>query len=354
MREQIKALPPGATVPTLQELMLTHGVSQTTIDRALASLRREGLVSRPAGKQRFVVNAVSDPACRRIAVVRPDYPSKVFDEVTRAVVDHGRKMDAKFDMVYYRSLQTLDLAHAAGDSDATVLVPTSEPFPDHLRAAAERPRQPLVLVQEVPPDMHVHAVHLDNDVLGQMAVEHLIDLGHRRIVFVNNEPPTFAGAERLTAWRKAMLAAGLEAGDDLVCDCGTRYFEDSLQAAYTGFGRWLREEREFTAVFVASSAVAGMAVMRALCERGVSVPEDVSVLSYCGEEPLGAFTNPPLTTLQLDMAGYGKVVSEMLEEQFRNPEAVRRHERLRPELVVRRSTAIARDVELARKECHVA
>jgi LacI family transcriptional regulator len=97
-----------------------------------------------------------------------------------------------------------------------------------------------------------------------------------------------------------------------------------------------------------------MAVMRALCERGVRVPEDVSVLSYCGEEPLGPFTNPPLTTLELDMAAYGRKVAEMLEEQFGNPHAARRPERLKPELVVRSSTTKAKDVDPARRECHVA
>ena len=127
LRQQIRQLPPGSSIPTLNELMLEHGASQTTIDRALACLRREGLISRPAGKQRLVVNAVSDPAARRVAVIRPDYPSKTFDEVARAIVGQGRREDVKFDLVYYRSLQTLDLAHAAEDNDAAVLVTTSEP-----------------------------------------------------------------------------------------------------------------------------------------------------------------------------------------------------------------------------------
>ncbi len=347
LREMLRTLPPGTEVPTIKNLINDFGASQTTIDRAMAQLRREGLVTRPAGKQRLVVNAMSDPAARRIALIRPDYPSRTFDEVARSIVQQGRKSDTRFDLIYYRSIQELDISLATGDADGAVLIPTSEPFPPHLRAALERPRKPLVITQEFPPGINVHGVHLDNHQMGKMAVEYLISLGHQKILYFDNEPPTYSCSARRDAWRDAMTSAGLDAGDELVCDCGTQAFEDSLHAAYKGFNKWMdAPTSDFTAVFVATSTLAGMAVMRVLYERGIKVPDDVSVISYCGEESLGAYTNPTMTTLQPNMADYGAGVSDLLDELFLNPAARRRQIELPPALVVRGSTAPARIASL--------
>jgi DNA-binding LacI/PurR family transcriptional regulator len=343
LRELLQTLPPGSQVPTIKTLISEFGASQTTIDRALAQLRREGLVTRPAGRQRLVINPVSASWSRRIALLRADYPSRTFDAVAQSILEQGRKSDTRLDVIHYRSIEDLDISLATGDADGTVVIPTGQPVPAHVRAALERPRKPVVLAQEVPPGLSVHAIHLDHHAMTRQAAQYLISLGHSKIAYFDNQPPGYSQAARRNGWRQALENAGLPAGDHLLCDCGSNSLADALESAYAGFNRWMDSSPcEFTAVLAATGTPSAMAVMRALHERGIKVPHAVSLVSCETGESLGAYTLPGLTTLQADMAAYGAGVLELLDALFKNPDAARRQILLPASLIVRASTAPAR------------
>ncbi len=84
-----------------------------------------------------------------------------------------------------------------------------------------------------------------------------------------------------------------------------------------------------------------VAAMRALREREIHIPEDISLISHGGEGMIGPFLNPPLTAVETDIAVYGKAVVELMERHFAPPH-VAEHLLIPSAVVVRKTTAPAR------------
>lgn len=316
LREAIRKMKPGDPLPTVMELRQQFGCSQATVERALDRLRREGLIDRPAGQLRLTVAAASDPAKYRVALVRPDYPSPTFEELCRVIVEAGKERDWAFEWQSYRFLDGLDLNSALGDADGGVLLPTSEPFPAHLLAGLERPRRPLVVIQDPPPVKGVGVVRMDDEEIGRLAVEHLRSLGHRRILMLHSEPSGASAELRAKGWRAAMEALGEADIDSLVVDPKLRPFDNTMLQTYEFFAKWLASPTtHFTAVFCPAWTGAA-AALRALRERNIAVPAQVSVVAHGGESKIGPFLYPPLTAVETDLVAYGRAVIDTLESMF--------------------------------------
>ncbi len=341
LRQQIRLMASGTPLQTVSDLRQRYSASQSTIERAMSVLRREGLVYRPAGKKRLLVSKIRHHAVHKIALIRSDYPSSDFEALCRAVVDAAVEKDWLFDLVNYRDLATLDLEFAIGDNDAGVFLPTSEAvFPPHIKDALRWKRKPLVVLQESAKGFPVGNVLVDNIKVGRLAVEYLSGLGHRKIALVLDQPHDSMILPRATAWRKAMRDMTVENDDigKLFVDCGVKPGQEALRTTYRHFGQWLDGPHpEFSGVFCTSS-MGAMAVLRALRERNIDVPGQISVIAFAGEADLSEFFSPPLTVVEVDMAAYGKAVIETMEQMLTKPDFKPQQIKIEPHLSVREST----------------
>jgi len=161
--------------------------------------------------------------------------------------------------------------------------------------------------------------------------EHLIALGHERIGFVGGAPQLEHVQARLAVWRETLAAAGLEPGP----------------VAYGGAEPLLdAPERPGAIVFGSDMlAAAGLAAAR---ERGISVPDELSLTGF-DDSPVAALASPPLTSVRVDYAQFGEAAATTLLAAIagEQPPALRGAE---PELVVRASTARAQASRLRRRE----
>jgi LacI family transcriptional regulator len=192
---------------------------------------------------------------------------------------------------------------------------------------------PIVL-QGALPDQPCPSVDVDNVAGARRAVEHLLALGHRRIACITNAPLVYTAAQdRLTGYRDALAAAGLEADPDLVV-------EGDFDAA-SGHRAMaeLLARTEFTAAFVASDVVA-LGAIGALREAGREIPDDVSIVGF-DDIPLAAFFDPPLTTVRLPAFELGQAAGRALLDRIAEREIAART-LLPTELVIRSSTRTAR------------
>ena len=318
LRKEIAVMQPGDTLPTVMELQRNFGVSQATVERALDRLRKEGLVIRPSGQLRLVVAEQSDPAAHRVALIRPDYPSASFEELARVIVDAGKSKDWAFDLIHYRKMESIDLRRDIGDNDAAILLPTTEAFPESLMASLKRPRRPVVVIQDPPVGLRVSSVRIDDVEIGKLAVKHLVELGHQRILLFLNEPMAPSGALRAQGWREAMIELGQTNIEELVVDCHLKPFDNSITQSYQYFSDWLaKPHTPFTAIFCACASGA-VAVLRALREHNLSVPNQISVISHGGESYMAPFLYPALTAVETDIPAYGRVVVQQLDKQLQN------------------------------------
>jgi LacI family transcriptional regulator len=169
---------------------------------------------------------------------------------------------------------------------------------------------------------------------GRLAAEHLLALGHRRIVFCGpTTTPSRVVAERLRGFREALEAAGVAWDDALVVPANTS-FEEGLRAG----GVVAAEHPDATAV-LATADILAAGVEKALARAGRRVPEDVSVVGY-DDTDVAEYVTPSLTTVHQDVVAKGRTAATLLLQMI-DGEHPTDPPRLGVELVVRDSTAPA-------------
>lgn len=337
LRQRIELLGPGNPLPTHQELRQEYGASQATVDRALKRLRREGLIYRPAGTRRMLVREVIDPAAMRVCILRPDWPSVMYDVISRTVVAAAPQDTWRFTYHHYRSMAKLDVEAVTESNDAVVMMTTQEPMPPHLSRMLARPTVPLVLVQDHRPGLRATSVAVNDRQMASVAVRYLVELGHRRVMLALPTRTTGTMQEATAGWRQVLEEAGERDVERLIVDTDNELETDARRSMYERIGQWLASPHEpFSAVYFANSAVA-LGGLRAFHEMGLNVPGDVSVVVADALVDEAAFMTPAATATTLDMHRFGGAVVELINQQVRG-EAEPRQALIDAELVVRRST----------------
>jgi len=177
---------------------------------------------------------------------------------------------------------------------------------------------------------------LDHDRAAELGLRHLLELGHRRIAFLQGQAFSSDSEVRWNAIRAAAGRLQLEIDDRLVL----RLEGDSPspQTGYCATRRLIGAGLGFSALW-SFNDISAIGAVRALIESGRRVPEDVSVLGFDDVMSAG-FHNPSLTTVRQPLARMGFVAAETLLDRIAHPEADEPCEQsLEPELVVRESTA---------------
>ncbi|MFM7013837.1 MAG: LacI family DNA-binding transcriptional regulator [Actinomycetota bacterium] len=172
------------------------------------------------------------------------------------------------------------------------------------------------------------AVSVDNFAGGSSATQFLIQLGHRNICHISGPKDWFESTARAAGYTSTMLNANLlpqvVEGD---WEIGTGY----------RIGKELDlDSRGITAVFVANDRMA-LGLMHAMRERGISIPERLSVIGFDDLEE-SAYSAPPLTTLKQDFKELGlRAMKLLLDELDARPHKT--PARLVPKLIIRGTTA---------------
>jgi LacI family transcriptional regulator len=200
---------------------------------------------------------------------------------------------------------------------------------------------PFVLTDNTDPAIPVSQVAPDNIRGGYLAATHLLELGHRRIgIVVNNTPaeiPTQGGAKlRIIGIQQAYQSYGLTFDPAMIAVDALPYAE----MGYVGTMRLLDAYPDLTAIFALTDEIA-LGAIRAAADRGVRVPEELSIIGY-GNIPLGEHLVPRLTTINHSTTELADHSVMLLMEQMtgNQPQTSRRSTDVT--LVVRQSTAPAR------------
>jgi len=190
---------------------------------------------------------------------------------------------------------------------------------------------PIVLVSRTSRASTVDTVNDDGEAGAALAVDHLVELGHRRIAHLDGGGAATAGARR-KGYQQAMRKHGLEplvvrsehtdhAGEKAVHELLTTYGRSGLPTA-------LLSGNDFNAVGAIS----------ALEEAGLKVPEDVSIVGY-DNTSLAALRHVSLTTVDQPRTEMGRLAIEALLERVRGERTEPVRHLLHPSLVVRSTTA---------------
>ena len=178
------------------------------------------------------------------------------------------------------------------------------------------------------------SVSVDHVGGGKLAAQHLFGLGHNRIAFINGPLRLSQCAERRTGVRGAAREAGLDPAESIV-----EYTIDPITAfeqAESVVEQILALPDRPTGVICLNDQIA-FSVLRALAERRVRVPRDISVIG-CDDVDFASMVSPALTSIRQPKYELGRAAAELLIAETLDPNHTHGNIRFEPELVEREST----------------
>lgn len=297
------------------------GVSQTTVSLVLNDIREARLSASTRQRVRAAALALgyarprqpaADPAgARAIAFLADDIATDPWcamqlDAVREKAWEHGLTViagvsngDAELERTLLRDMLAQPVV---GLVYATVLTRPAKPVPAFREVRT-------VLLNCALPDHALPAV-LPGEVLGgYVATRALIDAGHRRIAHIHGQSWTDPARDRIRGYRRALAEA------DILYDAALlRPGNWEPSSGYEGTVALLALAEPPTAIFAASDMIA-LGVYDALKERGLRIPEDVSVVGYDDRE-IARFMRPALTTVVLPHTAMGhQAVDALIDGQ---------------------------------------
>ncbi len=332
--------------PTLRDVAEAAGVHAATASRALNPETRRLVSTETARRVLRAAEALGfqpNPIARglktsksgTVGLVLPDITNPLFPPIVRGVEDvlSGAGFSALIvntdnDTERERAqISSLRSRQVEGLIVATALL--DHPLLTQLHAQGVN----LVTVNRRTASLDVPGVTPDDNSGIDMAVRHLADLGHRRILHLAGPQTTSTGVVRSRAFHGAIRDHGLVEDPSLVAACerwseaeGARVLREVLD-----------EGTEFTAV-VAGNDLIALGCYDVFRERGISCPRDVSVVGF-NDMPLLDKLQPPLTTIAIPHHQIGAEAARMLLESISEPNRPSRSVLLPVSLVVRGSTA---------------
>jgi LacI family transcriptional regulator, galactose operon repressor len=178
---------------------------------------------------------------------------------------------------------------------------------------------------------------LDEERGARLALQHLLNLGHRKIAFMKGQPESSDAEDRWQAVCKVAQALGLEMNADLIVNL--EFDDPSPQVAYPYAKQLLARKTKFTALF-AYNDISAIGAIRAIQEEGLQVPHDISVVGF-DDIPWAGFHTPSLTTVRQPLIRMGEMAAETVIRMIEHPEENPSEIVIEPTLVVRESTGRA-------------
>jgi DNA-binding LacI/PurR family transcriptional regulator len=189
----------------------------------------------------------------------------------------------------------------------------------------------LVFVNGAAADVDAPAVGVDERVAGQLATQHLLGLGHRRIAFAAGPAHYLPTREKDAGRRTALAAAGIDL-DGLVA-----FSSFDVEGGRRALAELLALHGERPTAVICSSDLMAIGVLQEAAARGIRVPNELSVVGFDGIDA-STWTQPPLTTVEQPIGEIAETAVNALQELIANPGRSLPNFVFRPQLRVRGST----------------
>ena len=189
---------------------------------------------------------------------------------------------------------------------------------------------------------------LDHRRAAELALKHLVELGHQKIAILRGHPESADSHHRWNAVEEVAREMRLQLDPELIMQIDST--ESSPGMGYPFGKRLVESKRPFTALF-AYNDISAIGAIRAFQEAGLQVPRDVSVVGF-DDIPGAAFHYPSLTTVRQPLRRMGEIAVETLVaridgeridgERIDREKEWQREIAVQPEIVVRESTGPVR------------
>ena len=324
---------------SIEDVASRAGVSITTVSRVINNIptvnkKNRVRVEEAIAYLKFKPNLVAQRLARglntSVGLIMPSYPGIFHSfyaiEIIRGV---GHACESlKLDMVFHITdgASSLNTTNVGGIIFADIISNEKQ-----VRDVLEE-GMPCIVINNIVQDFDVNYIGVDNNRGAKIAVDYLLNLGHERIATVTGSIGTQSGLHRYEGFQQALKKKGINAADEYV------YKGDySRRSARIAAEQFVNCKKPPTAIFAASDDMA-LEIIAFLMEKGLKVPDDVSVIGF-DDNPSGLYGPVGLTTIK-------QPLFKMAEDAVRYLNAVVAGKKkepakivLTPELITRESCA---------------
>lgn len=321
----------GVSLGTVSNVMnRPDRVSPATRTRVETAMRELGFVRNDAARQ------LRAGSSRTIGYVMLDATNPFFTDVAQGMEGVAEDSDLSLFLCNSdnrASREAAHLAHLREQRVQGILITPIDPDSPSLVDLASR-GTPLVIVDRTRLGARFCTVSVDDVLGGRLAIEHLVDRGHRRVAFVGGPDSLGQVRERLEGASEAWQDAGLLDDDLMVVATTALTVSEGRTAGERLAG--LPARRRPTAVFCANDLVA-LGLLQQATSAGVRVPEDLAIVGY-DDIDFAAAAAVPLTSVRQPRAELGRTAARLLLDEADDPQHVHQQVVFEPELVARRSS----------------
>jgi LacI family transcriptional regulator len=337
--------PAGARSASVKDVAAAAGVSLGTVSNVLnrpevVSAGTRERVERAMAELGFVRNEFARHlrmgTSRTIAYVMLDATNPFFTDVAQGIEVAVEGADLSVVICNSNNRSVREQTHLAQLMEQRVqgiLLTPIDPQAPWIEAVAER-GVPLVLVDRAREDDRFCSVAVDDVLGGRLAVEHLVDQGHRRVAFIGG--PTSLGQvrDRFTGAQQAWQEAGLPPEDLIELTTSALTVAEGRGAGERLAG--LSAARRPTAAFCANDITA-LGLLQHAIGAGWRVPADLAIVGYDDIEFASAAA-VPLTSVRQPREELGRTATQLLLSETLDEQHLHQRVVFRPELVARAST----------------
>jgi LacI family transcriptional regulator len=328
---------------TIYDVAKEAGVSIATVSNAIngkgkiSKKRREEIfkiMERLQYQPSVIASALTGKKTFSLGLLIPDISNPFFAEIARAIEDQAHQSgysviicstDNKDERVE-RYISLLEQKSVDG-----IIIGTGIENMEILTQLLNK-SIPIAMIAREASSLSVHTVVTDDFVGGNLAAQHLLELGHRRLAVLSENLKVSSSRERIRGFKFALFEAGVAFDESNIVTCDYK-IEDGKRGAQ----ELLRKAERPTAIFCCNDLLA-IGALQAAKETGLHVPEDVSIIGF-DNTILASVTDPPLTTVAQPMEHMAKLVFNLLIQNLEKEDSIKQRIVLRPELIVRQSTS---------------
>lgn len=306
---------------TLKKLAVLAGVSHKTISRVIndeAYVKEETrknvleIIEKYNYQPNFFAKVLRTKQSKTIGLVLGDinnpFYSSLADGVTKVCKDEG------YDVIVTNTAYATDIGDRyikvlLGKGVDGLIITTINLYEEALREI--RINIPFILVSWKSDFKNINYVTADDYNGGVLAAEYLTDLGHKDIYFLKIAD-VFSAGERVRAFKDVMNKCKINFNEQ---DISKPLINEN--GSYEEVKKVLESSNKYTA-FIAGNDYLAIGAMRAIFEKGLRIPEDISLIGY-DNIPISSLLSVPLTTIDQPKYELGEIGAKRLIEMLKDP-----------------------------------
>ncbi|SFD65272.1 transcriptional regulator, LacI family [Paenibacillus catalpae] len=329
---------------TLKDLAVKAGLSVNTISRALkdkediaASTRQ--MIKDLAKEMGYVGNALAGSLrsglTRTIAVIVSDVANPHFGIMVKEIEKSARKHLYTIFVINTEDdyeMEERAIYTAIGKNVDAIIICPSQRGAENIRFL-QKNGVPFVLIgRRFKDEPEFDYVICDDEKGGYLATKHLLDNGHKRVLFLNGPIRISSAQERLEGYKKAHEEAGLQVHEELIIEVGATAGDTRSVVK-----QLIEQQAEFTGIFAFNDVIAWEAAY-VLSKNGYRVPDDYSVIGFDNIQSR-IFIPFQLSSVSNSKGKMSKRAVDIVLHKINHPESTRKfNEIIDTKLVLREST----------------